>query len=329
MGPFTGPVHRFVVDRFSLPLTTDDAKAIADDLDGRDDDVDNQLGGALIALSSNDNLTLHGADMVAAGVIASVVEIQADDLQDDPTVSVRYLGAEGDAAIVVGGTIADGVFRSNRTRTTRVPGRAILRLPVFADADPSVVTIDGLEIDFDPDGAGGLDARIRGGVGPEVLDEAARGLIQMIVANPQGHPFATYLFDTNTDGVVDPEEVTGNSLISDLLEPDLEIVHDGEREPRLSFGFGVHLLPCESGNYALAMPAAPCFDRVRDGDESDVDCGGSCMPCAGGAACEDAADCQTQSCAGTCAAATCSDGVQDGFETGLDCGWNCAVCPGD
>jgi hypothetical protein len=326
VGPFTGPAHRFVVDRFSLPTTHEAATAIGDDLDG-DDHADNVLGHCLATLATDDNLTTHADDMVASGAITSIVEIQADDLQNDPSVGVRYFGADGDATSVVGGSIAGGIFVSNRTSTTRVAGRAVLRLPVFADASPSVVVLDAMELSFDPDGVGGLDARVRGGVAADVLVEAARGLIEMIDANPAGHPYARALLDADHDGHVTIDEVTANSLIRALLAPDVDVFVDGNRVERVSFGFGVHLIACDAGDCALRTPTATCFDRVVDGDESDIDCGGSCRACAGGAACRASADCQSQSCAGTCAAPSCTDGIQDGYETDVDCGWGCPGCP--
>jgi hypothetical protein len=324
VGPFTGPVHRFVVDRFSLPVTGTDAKAIGDDLDG-DNTIDNALGGGLALLANDDNLTTHADDMIKSGAIASIVEIQADDLQDDPTVAVSYFGAAGDPAIVVGGRIAGGIFTPNRTRDTQVPGRATLRLPVFADASPSVIVLDAMEIDLDPD-ATGFNARIRGGVGQDLDEEAARGLIQMIDANPEGHPYARLLFDNDFDGHVTTSEIISDPIMMSIFSRDIRVLVDDDYVERVSFGFGVHLIPCAAGNCALGTPAETCFDRVVDGDESDIDCGGSCMPCPTNAVCTASTDCQSQSCAGTCAAPTCSDGVKDGYETDVDCGWNCDKC---
>lgn len=333
VGPYTGPIHRFVVAGFELPLTHNRGHELGADLD-RDGEVDNALGYAISALDSYDNITMYGADMIASGAIASVVEIQADSLDDDPTVSVRYIGRDGDDAIEVGGSIEGGVFRSNRTATTHVPGRATLHLPVFVDADPSVVTLDGVEMDFHRED-GGLYLGVRGGVGPEVLDETARGLIQLVEAKPQAHPVVIGLFDANRDGTITPAEVTSSSFLMSLLAADVRLRPDGATyADRVSFGFAVHLIPCDAGNCALGAPEHTCFDRVLDGDETDIDCGGSCMPCATHATCADAGDCQSQSCVtsgdatdgGTCAAPTCSDGVHDGYETDVDCGWNCTPC---
>lgn len=50
-----------------------------------------------------------------------------------------------------------------------------------------------------------------------------------------------------------------------------------------------------------------CSDGIRNGDETGVDCGGSCAPCA---------------------EPTCSDGMMNGDETGVDCGGpDCPACP--
>jgi hypothetical protein len=74
-----------------------------------------------------------------------------------------------------------------------------------------------------------------------------------------------------------------------------------------------------------------CFDGVKNGTETDVDCGGSCAAkCANGKTCNSLVDCQSASCAaGVCAAivATCTDGVKNGAETDIDCGGGtCGKC---
>ena len=71
-----------------------------------------------------------------------------------------------------------------------------------------------------------------------------------------------------------------------------------------------------------------CADGAQNGDESDVDCGGSCPDCPDGGACNSGSDCVSGVCSGgVCQAPTCSDGVQNGTETGLDCGDTCPPCP--
>jgi hypothetical protein len=65
-----------------------------------------------------------------------------------------------------------------------------------------------------------------------------------------------------------------------------------------------------------------CGDGLSNGDETDVDCGGSsCPPCARDARCVAAADCVTGGCTeGLCVEPTCDDHIQNGDETGIDCG---------
>ncbi len=73
-----------------------------------------------------------------------------------------------------------------------------------------------------------------------------------------------------------------------------------------------------------------CGDGIKDGEETDVDCGGpNCGPCANGRGCRFNSDCTGQSCVGgfCMAAANCNDGIQNGSETDVDCGGgNCPPC---
>lgn len=76
-----------------------------------------------------------------------------------------------------------------------------------------------------------------------------------------------------------------------------------------------------------------CGNAISDGDETDVDCGGSCAPCALGKQCKDSADCESTECGGnqtqpTCIALApnCTDGVKNADETDVDCGGTCGTC---
>jgi hypothetical protein len=74
--------------------------------------------------------------------------------------------------------------------------------------------------------------------------------------------------------------------------------------------------------------AATCLDRVLNGEEADVDCGGTCPQCPPGASCRSWADCLSKVCTSNrCSAPTCNDGVVNGSETAVDCGGSCAGCP--
>lgn len=83
-----------------------------------------------------------------------------------------------------------------------------------------------------------------------------------------------------------------------------------------------------TGSASLPQPAS-CTDGVKNGLESDIDCGGDCPTCAEEKACIGPHDCVSGVCTvlGVCRAATCSDGVKNGDETDVDCGGRqCAAC---
>ncbi|CAF1164735.1 unnamed protein product [Adineta steineri] len=71
-----------------------------------------------------------------------------------------------------------------------------------------------------------------------------------------------------------------------------------------------------------------CFDGLMNGDETDIDCGGSCLTCAAGQKCILTKDCDNAQCTNdTCANATCNDGLQNNGETDVDCGGSkCLPC---
>jgi hypothetical protein len=85
---------------------------------------------------------------------------------------------------------------------------------------------------------------------------------------------------------------------------------------------------------------ATCANGIVDGDESDVDCGGPCTPCADGKRCHHDADCAGGSCgpskvcgadggASGCEvgdAPSCHDCLKNGNETSVDCGGSCPPC---
>jgi hypothetical protein len=77
---------------------------------------------------------------------------------------------------------------------------------------------------------------------------------------------------------------------------------------------------------AAPIPTPTCSDALKNGDETDVDCGGSCAPCSVNQHCASGADCSTQVCTDVCQPANCSDGVRNGSESAVDCGGSCAGC---
>jgi hypothetical protein len=77
----------------------------------------------------------------------------------------------------------------------------------------------------------------------------------------------------------------------------------------------------------LENPAPTCTDNIKNGSETDIDCGGSCGDCADGKACSVAVDCLSSICNGNvCQVPACNDGVKNGTETDVDCGGSCGDC---
>ncbi len=91
--------------------------------------------------------------------------------------------------------------------------------------------------------------------------------------------------------------------------------------------------PGLAGCRASGAPCTSCSDGVKNGGETDQDCGGGATgcptTCAVGKLCAANTDCASGKCTGNvCTAASCTDGVKNGAESDLDCGGGtCAACP--
>ncbi|MEC7523330.1 MAG: hypothetical protein VYE22_25850 [Myxococcota bacterium] len=85
------------------------------------------------------------------------------------------------------------------------------------------------------------------------------------------------------------------------------------------------VVPTDSG-----PPEPMCDNWERDGDETGIDCGGSCPGCEDGSPCTASDDCESDVCQrGFCLVPSCDDGVRNGTETGTDCGGeSCPLCGG-
>lgn len=86
---------------------------------------------------------------------------------------------------------------------------------------------------------------------------------------------------------------------------------------------------CESGFCVEQTCVDACHNQLTDGDETDVDCGGSCDSCATGLKCVQPQDCVTGFCPATLCVGACHNEVKDGDETDVDCGGSCALCVND
>lgn len=73
-----------------------------------------------------------------------------------------------------------------------------------------------------------------------------------------------------------------------------------------------------------AEEADLCLDGKKNQNETGIDCGGSCAPCADNQGCIVGTDCTSLVCIGNlCRAPSCTDGVKNGDELGVDCRGSC------
>ncbi|WP_026231607.1 cohesin domain-containing protein [Neolewinella persica] len=140
----------------------------------------------------------------------------------------------------------------------------------FAGFTPNSALADALQINEFADG----EVRIiffRGADSPETLAD--------------GDVFATLCFTNETAG-------------STLINADgLRVTNTG----------GMVVGPIANDGTVNDCTTPTCDDGIRNGDETGVDCGGSCT---------------------ACAEPTCDDGMMNGDETGVDCGGpDCPACP--
>ena len=104
---------------------------------------------------------------------------------------------------------------------------------------------------------------------------------------------------------------------------ELSLCGDGIVQPSEACDIALFSQVCEPG---CILPN--CSDNQQNGNETDVDCGGSCgSTCARGEVCVTDFDCSSRSCglSRLCQEPNCSDGIQNGDEPDVDCGHTCGI----
>jgi hypothetical protein len=342
-GPYTGPVHQFRIDRFALPGQKAD---FAPHLTA-DNSTDNQLAfivgiGEEPVLGLNQPPAVLG-DLIGSGALRITVDIQSDDpaLREDASVGVTLHGGDGLEPGLMGGRLHAGKLVTNPIDVTHLPAPSQVSLPILGGADLWRLPLVATELTLVSDGKGGFDGVLGGGArAPSDLHDLYSLFLQVIDSHPSQHVDVIHFLDQDGDGTVSYAEFSGNGLVKTLVEPSVSLFdaagHWDPQPPDMharssdSFGIGVgfHLVRCVDASCTLPSWQPTCSDRVRNGDETDVDCGGSCGGCAPGGGCVSDGDCQTRCVAGVCAEPSCHDGVWDGFETDVDCGLACGSnCP--
>jgi len=142
------------------------------------------------------------------------------------------------------------------------------------------------------------------------------------------------------EGVCDGAECSAPACNDEVANGDeTDVDCGGETTGCLRCDTGAH---CEADSDCIdkicgaddECSAPACDDEVKNGDESDLDCGGSCDGCPQGDRCGENSDCASEICDLTSdepRCVSCDDGEQNGSELGLDCGGiDCELCgPGD
>ncbi|MBX3185988.1 MAG: SUMF1/EgtB/PvdO family nonheme iron enzyme [Labilithrix sp.] len=178
---------------------------------------------------------------------------------------------------------------------------------------------------------------------------ACSSTVDPVQSDPSGTDGA--VVDPTTDGgaadAKAPDEdkpcTTGSDCSSGVCGPDKkcksptssDFVKNGDETDIDCGGSTTGAKPCDPGK-GCAVPkdcttgvctggicqVATATDGVKNGDETDTDCGGSnAPPCDVGKTCSKPADCVDKICTGgKCVARKPADGVQNGDETDIDCG---------
>ncbi len=117
------------------------------------------------------------------------------------------------------------------------------------------------------------------------------------------------------NGIQDPGEVY---LDCAGRCPGCEVGHACEMDTHCASGF------CNNETNTCELPA--CDDGFLNGEEGDIDCGGSCETlCDLGQSCNIDEDCESSLClGGLCAEASCDDNIKNGDESDIDCGGSCS-----
>jgi len=161
------------------------------------------------------------------------------------------------------------------------------------------------------------------------LSQEPEGVCPMFTGGTTEGPDPTTSSTTTTADDTGPDEPSCDNGILDGDETDVDCGGSCSDQCGTGQGCGGGE-DCQSGQCGADMTcedAPTCDDGVIGGDETDVDCGGSCPPCDDGEVCQLPGDCTSQICVGdVCVPPACDDGVQNGDETDLDCGGSCPPC---
>ncbi len=128
-------------------------------------------------------------------------------------------------------------------------------------------------------------------------------------------------FACSSDPPVTPAQEAGTTTTTATVPtvlPDGAVVVPEAAAPQCKVDTDCDGGKCTNGSCAAPSPT----DGLKNGDESDIDCGGTAPNrCALGKACREQNDCDATPCiGGVCKKPSPTDGIQDNDETDVDCG---------
>ena len=149
--------------------------------------------------------------------------------------------------------------------------------------------------------------------------------------------------DPNCGGGVDTDCGACTSAAGDCCNPSYDFICDSDCVTGLDYDCGTTCRSsgsCPDGNLCLynadclneycttegKCQTPTCVDNVKNSNETDIDCGGSCSRCINSKSCNKASDCASNYCEyGACKEPDkCKDGKLSPGEKDIDCG---GVCP--
>jgi hypothetical protein len=245
--PDRGWNYRYVQDGVQLP-TGSAATNMAADLDGNGS-PDNRLGNVLGALA-NFGIDLQGKadEMIRAG------NVIARDLVEDRGARWQVLLGEstsdpdfsGNGAFAIADNSPDDAVLTGHISQGRFEGgpapvavyMAIGRVPITFHLVGTQLRGSVSETDGDLYMAGGIMASE---ISTQLIPAAAQIINDYVAEHPGDANGMLEILDLDADGVVTAAELSQNELVSDLLEPDVDLLGGDDRPDSLSMAIGVRL----------------------------------------------------------------------------------------
>jgi len=129
--------------------------------------------------------------------------------------------------------------------------------------------------------------------------------------------------DNGSGGTPTPVDICGNNK-KDSSESDVDCGGTGKCDRCATGNNCTANRDCETGICKTGHCVDPtCNDKLKNQDETGVDCGGSCKPCDLGVNCDSNDDCEGMYCVDHKCGDHCTSGVTDADETAIDCGGSC------